>query len=406
MTGGLVDVSNLTVWSSGHVKLAGGKLQTDPITINGGEISGDATVTGVITDDGTITAIGGTLDVTDDVSGAGVLAIGAGGTLQLDGTDHGVDVNFVSGGAGQTLRLATVGNLQAAISGFVAGYTVAVENLVGASSTFSSTGTEAFLTFTNGATDLGTLSFLGSYTQKDLSFDGTTGMVSTTVPCFAAGTRIETRDGVKAVEDLRPGDQVRTVSGGPRAIQWIGHRRVDCRRHPHPHTVGPIRTQVHAFGHGRPGRTLFLSPDHAVFVEDVLIPIKYLTNGTTVRQMKVAAVTYYHIELPQHDIVLAEGLPTESFLDTGNRDAFANGGGVTQIHPDFRQPPDTNCLMWEAFHYAPLTVVGEQVERVRTALRMQSKILRRVHERPERSAEQEAGQTRYSPEIGRPEASG
>ena len=52
--------------------------------------------------------------------------------------------------------------------------------------------------------------------------------------------------------------------------------------------------------------------------------------------MKVAAVTYYHIELPQHDIVLAEGLPTESFLDTGNRDAFANGGGVTQIHPDSR----------------------------------------------------------------------
>ena len=75
-------------------------------------------------------------------------------------------------------------------------------------------------------------------------------------------------------------------------------------------------------------------PDHAVFTDGVLIPIKHLINGRSIAQVECHEIEYFHVELARHDILLAEGLPAESYLDTGNRAAFANDG-VTQLHPDF-----------------------------------------------------------------------
>ena len=55
-----------------------------------------------------------------------------------------------------------------------------------------------------------------------------------------------------------------------------------------------------------------------MFVDDVLIPVKYLINGVTIEQVPVQEVTYYHVEVPHHAVLLAEGLPAESYLDTGD----------------------------------------------------------------------------------------
>ena len=104
-------------------------------------------------------------------------------------------------------------------------------------------------------------------------------------PCFRAGTRIMTDRGRVAVEALCTGDHVMTLAGISQPIVWIGHRRVDCSRHAKPHQVWPVRISKGAFGPGTPRRNLWLSPDHAVFVDGVLIPIKYLVNGTTIAQM-------------------------------------------------------------------------------------------------------------------------
>ena len=121
------------------------------------------------------------------------------------------------------------------------------------------------------------------------------------------------------MEDLREGDLVPTVLGhGSTPIVWIGHRHVDCSRHPKPETVWPVRIRAGAFGPLCPSRDLWLSPDHALYVLDVLIPVKYLVNGHSIARVPVDAITYYHIELPQHDVVLAEGLPVESYLDVGD----------------------------------------------------------------------------------------
>ncbi|MBV9861795.1 MAG: Hint domain-containing protein [Alphaproteobacteria bacterium] len=156
------------------------------------------------------------------------------------------------------------------------------------------------------------------------------------VPCFCAGTRIVTERGQVAVEDLRVGDRVATVLGrGWSAIEWVGHRSIDLRRHRNSDRVTPIRVAAGAFGEGLPLRDLYLSPGHSVFVRGVLIPIEHLVNGATVAASPCGAVTYWHVELALHDVLLAEGLAAESYLDTGNRCGFENGGAFIELRPDF-----------------------------------------------------------------------
>jgi hypothetical protein len=184
--------------------------------------------------------------------------------------------------------------------------------------------------------------------------------------CFAQGTRIATPDGPRPVEELRETDLVCTVEGKTAPIVWLAHRRVDCARHPRAASMLPVRIEAHAFGPSVPSRDLLLSPDHSIYAEGVLIPVKHLINGDTVRQLTLAeapTVTYWHIELPRHDILLAEDLPAESYLETGGRNNFENGGGPVIAHPDF------SMRTWEAYGYAPLRVTGPALDAVRKRLR-------------------------------------
>jgi len=188
-------------------------------------------------------------------------------------------------------------------------------------------------------------------------------------PCFVAGTRIATERGNIAVEQLQVGDLVRLAEGGTAPVAWLGHRRVDCRRHPRPHEVQPVRVAAHAFGMGRPQRDLLLSPDHAVFCDGVLIPVRYLLNDATIRQEDVAAVAYWHVELPAHGVMLAEGLPAESYLDAGSRAGFANGGPVVTAHPRFAR------AVWDADGCAPLVTEGPARDAVYRRLTVQAALV-------------------------------
>ncbi len=188
-------------------------------------------------------------------------------------------------------------------------------------------------------------------------------------PCFAGGTRIRTPDGDVAVEALRTGDLVSLAGGDAAPVVWLGHRRVDCHRHPRPWDVWPVRVRADAFGPGTPARDLRLSPDHAVFVDGVLIPVRYLLNGATIVQERAESIDYWHVELGSHDVLLAEGLTCESYLDTGNRVSFANGGGAMQMHADFA------LKVWEAKGCAPLVCDGAKVVAARSALLERAKAL-------------------------------
>ncbi|MBV9860669.1 MAG: Hint domain-containing protein [Alphaproteobacteria bacterium] len=181
-------------------------------------------------------------------------------------------------------------------------------------------------------------------------------------PCYVTGTRILTERGEVAVEDLRIGDRVMALrSGGLVPVQWIGHRRVDLRNHPRPSSVYPVRVAAGAFAEGRPYRDLWLSPGHSVFVDGVLIQIEKLVNGATIAQVPQDEVTYWHVELATHDILLAEGLAAESYLDTGNRTAFTNGGAFLDLHPDFAPRHWTQSCV-------PLVQSGPQLAAVKRGL--------------------------------------
>jgi hypothetical protein len=196
----------------------------------------------------------------------------------------------------------------------------------------------------------------------------TNDIVVASVPCFRSGTRIATPDGETPVEALRAGDRVLTIDGGAERIVWMGHRRVDCARHPDPARVWPVRIAAHAFADGQPRRDLYLSPDHAVFAGGVLIPVKHLINARTVAQCRVASLTYCHLELERHAVVLAEGLAAESYLDTGDRASFGNGGQATPLHPVWGDIALDMALVMEAVGYAPLQVSGLVVSRLRARL--------------------------------------
>jgi hypothetical protein len=111
---------------------------------------------------------------------------------------------------------------------------------------------------------------------------------------------------------------------------------------------------------------LLLSPDHAVFAAGVLIPVKHLINGTSIRQVTLAEVTYHHIALPSHSVIWAEGLPTESYLDTGDRASFA--GATMALHPAWGGEARDVAVIFDALGYAPLCVTGPQVDAVRAAI--------------------------------------
>ncbi|MDE2334551.1 MAG: Hint domain-containing protein [Rhodospirillales bacterium] len=168
--------------------------------------------------------------------------------------------------------------------------------------------------------------------------------------CFAAGTRLSGAFGKVPVEALQVGDKLRTASGRLATIRWLGHRRTHLRQHPKPYDVMPVRIHAGAFGDNQPSRDLVLSPDHAVFVDGYLVPIRYLVNGQSIVQETRDHVTYWHVELERHDVLLAEDLPCESYLDTGNRAAFENAEGPTELHPDFAR------RIWQEQGCAPILV--------------------------------------------------
>jgi len=159
--------------------------------------------------------------------------------------------------------------------------------------------------------------------------------------CYAAGARIRTPRGDVPIEALRIGDAVLTRFAGTACIRWIGIRHIDCRRHPDPAQVCPVRVAAGAFGPGLPVRDLLLSPDHAVALDGALVPIRLLANGGSIAQDTACAeVRYLHLELDRHDLIFAEGLAAETYLDTGNRAMFENAPGTVLLHPRPRDHAD------------------------------------------------------------------
>jgi hypothetical protein len=313
--------------------------------------------------------------VTDNGTGQLILAGTAAGSLDLSGFFQSVDPE-TNGFEAITFAVCSTWVLEGqtedfdnllhgeTITGFSLADTIVLDGYVANSDVFVS-GTGLIL----GDGDIydipETLDIAGNYSTSefDITTDGTNTTITLlgrTTACFAAGTRILTGHGTLVrVEDLHEGDEVETLGGEAARIVWIGRRSIAPRRHPRPDAVQPILIAAGALGCGLPWRDLVLSPDHALYLDGHLIPAKVLTNGSNIRQLNRDNVTYYHIELPKHAVLFAEGAPAESYLETGNRGAFENGGGSLTLHPDFAQGLRDRCGC------APFAESGKAVEIVR-----------------------------------------
>jgi Hint domain len=148
------------------------------------------------------------------------------------------------------------------------------------------------------------------------------------IHCLLKGTNISTPSGDRRVQDLKIGDEVHTVSGSQK-IKWIGYNKFTKEvSKTWQETVEPIRVARFAIDDHSPRRELYVSPLHCIFVDNALIPAKYLINGSTVAPgmpADMSAVEYYHIEFDAHEVIYAEGALVESFFDgDSGREYFSN----------------------------------------------------------------------------------
>jgi hypothetical protein len=122
-----------------------------------------------------------------------------------------------------------------------------------------------------------------------------------------------------------------------------------------------------------PRRDLLVTPEHCVFYEGALIPVRMLVNGgSIIADRRIHAYTYYHIELEQHAILLSENLPTESYLDTGNRREFSNPAHAQSLVTLTPAKPVKN---WASDAAAPLAVDQATVKPIWQWLRNRAYVL-------------------------------
>jgi hypothetical protein len=332
-----------------------GTLEAVDVVVNGSIVGtvaaenlGDAAIVFGTTQDAAITLnLGGTVTAQVPLSVAASMTLGAyDGTLDFAGTSGQTVTDLTDPYyPGGTVSLADSETDPAVLAAFTGSgnYDVPIASMA--------------TSLAQGGANIFSELFLDAGANVEISY-----VYTANVACFAAGTLIETTAGPIAVEDLSVDMQAITAGGRAAPVRWIGYRTVDCRRHERPKTVWPVRVRAGAFGRDMPSRDLVLSPDHAVFCEGVLIPVRLLVNGASVLQEATDRVSYYHVELDRHDLLLAEGLAVESFLDTGNRAAFANGGLVTHQHADFAS------MTWEASGCAPIVLTGAPLQAARERL--------------------------------------
>ena len=170
--------------------------------------------------------------------------------------------------------------------------------------------------------------------------------------CFTGQTLISCDGALRAAQDLRPGDRVLTQSNGIQTVRWIWTRTLDTQALQANPKLYPVRITAGALGPDLPRRDLLVSRQHRMLLSsqmaqrefdgDVLVAAILLTDlhGIFV-DTSVSSVTYVHFMFDAHEIVFAEGAPSESLftgyqaLKTLTPDAFAE---IVTLFPEVVDP--------------------------------------------------------------------
>ncbi len=195
-----------------------------------------------------------------------------------------------------------------------------------------STGSKALLAYSDNDSGTGVSTeyfFADGQTGGNNTSGANIAEVVVNAACYCRGTLILTTRGEVAVENLCVGMLVPTFSDGkagePKPIRWIGRRSYVGRFLATNPALRPTRFRAGSLGGGLPRRDLLVSPEHAMFLDGLLIPARHLVNGTTVTvERGLDRVDYFHVELDSHEILLAEGAPAESYADDDDSHRFHN----------------------------------------------------------------------------------
>ncbi len=145
-----------------------------------------------------------------------------------------------------------------------------------------------------------------------------------TSPCFTPGTLIATDQGLQAVETLQRGDLLVTRDNGLKRVMWVGQRAFHYRDVAGDPALCPILIKAGAFGEGYPAQDMIVSPEHRFLVgphvsplmggePEALVAARHLINTTSIRPASMLGVTYLHLLMNAHEVILANGAWTESF---------------------------------------------------------------------------------------------
>jgi hypothetical protein len=372
-TTGTLTVGTALAIGAGTVQLDGASTLTDAsgVTLAGGTISGtgglaantDLTGYGTVgiplSTAGTITASSGTLDFTNAVNGSGSalnfhIANVAGSVLRFDGpvgtsSIHPTIAFDAAGGGVGELDLTHIS--LAGFNGIIANFGNGEGIKIAGANHDSLDGTGTILTvFDSSNVSLGTINFATSQTGTNFHL-GANGDI---VTCFMPGTRVLTPAGEVNVETLKIGDLVTTSDGAAAPVKWIGRQTVS-RVFADPLSVLPIRIRQGALGEAVPSRDLLLSPDHAILLDGVLVQARALVNGTSIlRETDVPATfTYYHVELDDHSLILAENVPAETFVDNIDRLRFDNWDEHQALYPDGKGIAEMQYARAQSFRQVP-----------------------------------------------------
>ncbi|MBT8414000.1 MAG: Hint domain-containing protein [Boseongicola sp.] len=148
--------------------------------------------------------------------------------------------------------------------------------------------------------------------------------ISPVTPCFTPGTLIATDRGPIAVEALRTGDRLVTRDNGLRRVHWIGRRDVDYSELMVEPELAPVLVRAGAFGEGRPYRDMMVSPSHRFLIapqqsfltiedDEALVAARHLMDGRMIRSAATLGVSYIHLLCDAHQVILADGVWTETF---------------------------------------------------------------------------------------------
>lgn len=182
-----------------------------------------------------------------------------------------------------------------------------------------------------------------------------------TYPCFLAGTLIKTDRGDIAVENLGVNDRVYIHTENGLQLQPITSIVSDTHfvntHLPDDEGGYPVCILKDAISENIPYQDTYVTPEHCLFIDGKFIPVRMLVNNHSIYyDHSQKMYRYYHIETGEHSVITANGMLTESYLNT--RDT------IKDIENNVIRLPKN----WVNDAAAPLNVDRDSVEKVYNSL--------------------------------------